>query len=445
MSIKKYYITVLLIIPIILANCSDERLIQSQNSATLSAVTTLGGNKNDALRSVIATTDGGYAILGFSQSNDGDITGKTEEQYDYWFLKFDADNELRWQRSFGGSKDDRGQKIIQTRDGGYALIGFNRSDDKDASENAGFQDVWLIKLDMLGNITWQRSFGFAGADQGFSVVQTSDTGYLISGILDVTASGGLGNKATKEKKHAGGDYWAIKLDSNGTLQWRNYFGGSNTDTCYDAVEINDGYILVGSSDSNDVDVSENKGAYDFWMIKIDFDGQLLWEKSFGGTEIETAYQLLKANDGNLIILGESRSNDQDISVQNGGADAWIVKVDLNGNILWEKTYGGTAFDAARSIVEDRDGGYLIAGSSRSQDIDVSENNGQNDVWVFKITSDGDSVWEKSIGGSDIDFAYGIAQLQNGSIIVVGDTNSSDMDIIENKGFTDALIIKIDEE
>lgn len=442
MILNKHTVLPLFSILLIFIGCSEDQLEQSSNTVTVQSITSLGGSKNDSFRSVISTTDGGYAVLGFSQSNDGDVSNKINEQYDYWLLKFDSNDQQQWQRSFGGSKDDRGEKIIQTNDSGYALIGFNRSADNDVTENAGFQDVWLLKLDALGNIVWQKSFGFSGTDQGFSVLQTSDSGYLISGILDVTASGGQGNKRLK---HAGGDYWALKLDQNGNLLWRNYFGGTNTDTCYDAIETNDGYVLIGSSDSNDVDINNNKGSYDYWMVKIDLMGQLVWEKSLGGNEIETAYQILNTSDGNFILVGETRSSDQDVSLQNGGADAWIIKLNPNGGILWERSYGGSAFDVARSITIAQDGGYLIAGSSRSQDIDVAENKGQNDAWVFKIASDGKLLWEKSIGGSDVDFAYGITQLQNGSIIAVGDTNSSDQDITDNKGFTDALIIKIDEE
>lgn len=407
-------------------------------------VKTIGGSKNDIAKSVIKTNDAGYTIFGYSQSNDGDVTNKTSEKYDYWLLKFDKNDELQWQKSYGGSKDDRGEKIIQTSDGGFAVIGYNKSSDGIATSNEGYQDIWMLKLDTSGNVTWQKSFGFAGADQGFSLIETSDNGYLITGILDVTSSGGQGNKGF-QNKHAGGDYWAIKIDNSGTLQWRNYFGGANTDTCYDVIETNDGYILVGSSDSTDVDVKSNKGSYDYWVVKIDKTGQLVWEKSFGGKEIETAYTIVKTLDNNFLLVGETRSSDQDVTNQNGAADVWLLKMNGNGEIIWQKNYGGTSFDAARAITKSNDGGFIVVGSSRSSDMQVDENKGQNDVWVFKINNTGKLLWQKTIGGSEIDFAYGVTQLQNGSIIITGESSSSNGDINQNKGFTDTIIIKIDEE
>ncbi len=426
----------------ILSGCTESTIISTVKIPVVKLVKTFGGSKNDGARSVISTDDGGYAVLGFSQSNDGDITDKPTAQYDYWLLKFNANDELQWQKTYGGSNDDRGEKIIQTTDGGYALIGSSKSSDEDASENAGFQDIWILKLDAFGSILWQKSIGFSGADQGSSILQTTDGGYFISGILDVSASGGLGNE---NFKHAGGDYWALKLDANGNTVWRNYFGGTNTETCYDAIETDDGFILVGSSDSADVDINNNKGSYDYWVVKIDKIGQLLWEKSLGGNEIETTYTIKNTTDGNFMLAGETRSSDQDITNQNGAADVWIVKMNPEGDMLWEKNFGGTNFDAARSLANTQDNGFIIVGSSRSADIDVTENKGQNDVWMVKIDAAGKLLWQQSIGGTEIDFAYGVTQLQNGSIITVGDSSSSNNDITENKGFTDTLIIKIDEE
>ncbi len=446
MAIKKRKSIYFLLAFILAIGCSknnDDNPLQDSR-AKVDLVKMLGGSKNESARSVVKTNDGGYAILGYTQSTDGDITDKSSEQYDYWLLKFDSDNKLQWQKTYGGSKDDRGESIIQTTDDGYAIVGYNKSDDEDTTENAGFQDVWILKLDVTGNVSWQKSIGFSGADQGFSIIQTSDGGYFVGGIIDVTASGGEGNSkmAHAYVKHAGGDYWGLKLASDGSLQWRKYFGGKNTDTCYDVIETDDGFILVGSSDSIDVDINGNKGSYDFWIVKIDKEGKLLWEKSLGGKEIDEAYSIVKTSDGNLIIAGESRSNDQDVTELKGAADVWVVKIDYNGDILWQKTFGGSSFDVARSIAATRDSGFVITGSSRSLDKDVNENKGENDIWILKINSTGKLLWQKTIGGTGIDFAYGVAELQDNSIVVVGDTDSSEIDTEKNKGFTDLFIAKI---
>ncbi len=301
----------------------------------------------------------------------------------------------------------------------------------------------MAKLDTNGNITWQKSFGYQGADSGISVIQTHDQGYLISGTLDVTASGGLGN-TSRTSRHAGGDYWTIKLDSSGTIQWSRYYGGNFTDTPEDIIQTSDnGFIMVGSSDSNDTDISSNIGTYDFWVIKVSSSGDLVWEKSFGGDQIDEARAIVKSDDGNFIIAGDTRSNNNDVSHNNGAADLWLIKITPMGDLLWEKTIGGSNFDVARAIVKSRNNGFIISGSSRSNDFDVSENKGQNDAWILKIDHNGNLDWETTIGGSNIDFSYSVAELTNGSIIAVGDSTSSDGDILENKGFTDLLIIKID--
>ena len=428
-----------------LMGCSEDNDNSSPQAPDIEVdfITTLGGSKNESAQAVVNTTDGGYAILGHSQSMDGDVTNKSNESYDYWVLKFDTTNQLQWQKTYGGNDDDRGTDIIQTTDGGYAVIGKSKSGDLDVSENAGYDDFWMIKLDGNGSILWEYSFGYAGSDVPYSVIQTNDNGYLVSGVLDVTASNGQGDRvSSSQRRHAGGDYWVIKLNANGIKEWSNYYGGSFTDTAYDAIQTEDnGYIIVGSSDSNDVDVANNKGSYDFWVIKISNTGDLVWEKSFGGSEIDEARAISNTADGNYLVVGDTRSANIDVSQNRGAADLWMIKINSEGSLIWEKTLGGTSFDVGRSVSKTQDNGFLIAGSSRSSDGDLRNNKGQNDALILKINSSGDLEWQKTIGGSEVDFFYGAAELTDGSVLAIGDTNSSNGDITENKGFTDLLILK----
>ncbi len=414
------------------------------NNVNVDFIGTYGGSLNDSGQSVISTNDGGYAVLGYSQSMDGDITDKQDESFDYWLLKFNTLNELEWQKTYGGDASDKGSTVIQTQDGGYAILGSSFSTNGDITNNNGSGDYWLAKLDSGGTIIWQKSFGFQGNDSGISVLQTNDQGYLITGILDVTASGGQGNSNRSSASHAGGEYWAIRLNTNGDLLWSKFFGGTFTDTPEGVVQTDDGsFIIAGGSDSSDVDVNGNIGSYDFWVIKISSAGELIWEKSYGGNDIDNARGIVASDDGNFVIVGDTRSNDNDVSTNNGAADLWLIKISPDGDLLWEKTIGGTNFDVGRAIKKTQDNGFILSGSSRSNTIDVSVNNGQNDAWAVKVDSNGNLLWEKSIGGSNIDFAYGVAELNDQSIIVVGDSTSDDGDITENKGFTDLLLIKID--
>ena len=426
----------------IIIGCTKKEIFISEQPADVSFVKTFGGANNESARSVLKTQDGGYVVFGYTQSIDGDVVStKSTVQYDFWLLKFDASDNLDWQKTYGGSNDEKGYKIIQTQDGGFAVTGYSKSSDGDVMANEGFEDVWVLKLNTEGVVEWKTNTGFLGSDKGFSIIQTSDGGYFLGAILDVTASGGLGNSKIGSR-HAGGDFWGIKLSNTGSLEWRKYFGGTNTEICYDVIEVADGYLLIGSSDSLDVDIKNNKGSYDFWIVKIDKNGTLVWEKSYGGKEIDESYQIIRTAEGNFLIVGETRSSDQDVSSQKGGADIWVLKIDGSGEMLWEKTYGGASFDAAKAITLTNDGNYLIAGNTRSIDNDVTNNNGENDIWVLKIDPSGNLIWQKTIGGSGIDLANDIVELNDYSIIVVGESNSNDKDVKENKGFTDLLIVKL---
>jgi hypothetical protein len=432
-----------LFILLALWRCSSNDEPPLNNQIDIDFIKTFGGSNNESAKSITKTSDGGYAILGYTQSLDGDVINKTNTSYDYWLLKFDQNHNLQWQKTYGGSGDDRGNEVIQTTDGGYAILGYSQSNDGDVSENFGFSDYWVSKLDASGNILWEKSLGYAGTDTGISIKETNDLGFLLTGVLDVTASGGNGNSKNTKINHAGGDYWVIKLNMAGDKQWSKYYGGTFTDTPYDVIETEDnGYIIVGSSDSADVDISSSQGTYDFWVIKINSTGTMVWEKSFGGSEIDEAFSIIKSSDGNYVIVGDTRSNDKNVSHNNGASDLWIIKISPSGNLLWEKTFGGTSFDAGRSISNTSDNGFLISGSSRSMDGDLTTNQGQNDVWVIKIDSNGSLLWQKSLGGSNIDFAYDAIDLDDNSFIVIGESSSADKDIQENKGFTDLLIAKL---
>ena len=436
---------VFLIAALFMSCTKDTNTSLAQNSELeIEHIKTLGGSKNESAQAVTKTTDGGYAILGYTQSNDGDVRNKSNESYDYWLLKFDARNQLQWQKTYGGSDDDRGFDLIQTSDGGFAMLGKSKSNDLDVSENSGFDDFWVSKLDSNGSISWEYSYGFAGSDTPNSIIQTRDNGYLLTGVLDVSASNGQGDRhAAVRQRHAGGDYWAVKLNSSGVREWSNYYGGSFTDTAYDAIQTQDnGYIIIGSSDSNDVDISNSKGGYDFWVVKISNTGSLVWEKTFGGSEIDEARAITSSNDGNYLIVGDTRSDDLNISQNAGAADLWLIKITPEGTLLWEKTIGGTNFDVGRSVSKTQDNGFLISGSSRSSDGNLTTNKGLNDAWVLKIDSGGNIKWHKSIGGSETDFFYDSVELNDQTIVAVGNSNSSNEDINENKGFTDLLILKL---
>ena len=410
-----------------------------------------GGSQEDTFHDIIATSDGGYAALGYSQSVDGDITDNPEQVNMYWLVKTDSDGATQWSITYGGSDDDRGEHLIQTNDGGFLLAGYSTSSDGDLTQNAGFYDHWIVKLDATGNIQWERSYGFSGSDQLFSVIQTADGGYFTGGFLDVSASGGDGNDgftdaisgtSNKATAHGVGEFWGHKLDAFGNLVWRRYFGGTNNDRIYQVVQAQDGGILmVGSSESNDFDVSNSRGSYDFWAVRVDTSGNLLWEKSYGGSEIDIAYAATTTPDGGYLLAGDTRSVDQDISDPKGSADVWLVKINDQGTLQWQQTLGGTNFDTARAVIN-YNNGFAFAGASRSSDGDVTANNGQNDIWVVTTDATGNIITQDSFGGNNQDFAYSIVNAQ-GALIIAGDTQSTNGNIIASQGGVDAVILKME--
>ncbi|WP_439130169.1 hypothetical protein [Polaribacter sp.] len=427
---------------LLLVSCSKNDVFKTtqNNPLTLNFVTTFGGSKNDVAQKIINTNDKGYAILGHSQSTDFDIKNKTNESFDYWLLKFDAEHTLEWSKTFGGTDDDRGRDLVQTNDNGFLITGFSRSSDGDVSTNNGNYDFWTVKLNESGAILWEKSFGFLGSDQAYTLKKTSDNGFLIGGSLDVSASGGQGNA---KSQHAGGDFWLIKIDANGNKIWSRYYGGLFTDSLYDLVETDNGnFILVGSSDSSDTDISNNIGSYDFWVVKIDKNGAKIWEKNFGGSQPDEAFAIEKTNNNEFLIAGNTRSTDVNVTENAGSSDIWLIKINADGELLWEKTYGGSNFEIAKNIKKSKQGGFYIVGSSRSADFDVTKNEGNKDVWIIKIDENGTLLSENSIGGSELDEANDVIETENNGIILVGESWSNDKEIPENKGFSDVLIINL---
>jgi len=441
-----------LVLSLLLLGCNSENIseeIQEPDNevpfnAEIDWVKTFGGSNEETAQSIIETLDGGFAIIGYTNSNDGDITGKTLLENDFWVLKLDRNGDLQWSNTYGGSGDDRGQAIIQTQDGGYALAGYSMSADGDGSNNEGFHDNWIVKLDIGGTIQWEKSFGFAGHDHAYDILQTEDGGYFVSGFLDVTGSNGEGDSSRSSiTAHGVGEFWANKLDVNGDLVWRRFFGGTNNDRAFGVTRANDGgFVMSGASESNDFDITEANGSYDFWALKVNNSGNLEWENTFGGSGIEQAQSIVNTDDNGYLVVGKTNSTDGDISENKGNSDLWIVKVNDGGKMVWEKTFGGSNFEDAESIIQMRDGGFLITGNSKSNDIEVAENFGENDIWVLKIDQNGALEWEKSIGGVNLDLGFDAVETSSGEIVIVGETSSSDNHISLNKGLRDLVVIKL---
>jgi len=249
--------------------------------------------------------------------------------------------------------------------------------------------------------------------------------------------------------HGHGDAWIVRLDVSGNIQWQKCFGGSKWETASSIQQTTDGgFIFVGSSESNDGDVSGNHGDYDAWVVKIDSAGNLEWQKCLGGSDGDGAFSVQQTITGEFIVAGNSFSNDGDATFNhfdgngNHTSDYWIVKLDPAGNIIWQRSLGGSESDYPKSIQQTFDGGFIVAGYSESNDGDVSGNPDGEDYWIVKLSSDGNIEWQKCLGGDYSDIAFSIEPSTDGGFVVAGASDSKDGNVIGNHGFYDFWIVKL---
>ena len=395
----------------------------------------LGGSDDDIASSIQQTADGGYIIVGSSYSNDGDVT-ENQGNDDFWIVKLDDLGIIEWQNSFGGSSRDIAYSVQQTPDGGYIVAGESFSNDGDVTGNQGLYDFWIIKLDDQGVLVWQKTLGGSGQDLLRSIQHTNDNGYIVAGISSSTDGDVTGN-------HGDFDIWVVKLNEDGNLQWQKSYGGSESDFAYSVQQTTDGgYIVAGGSYSNDGDVTGNHGDGDYWVLKLNSTGNIQWQKTLGGTNWETARSIQQTLDGGYIICGESSSTDGDVTGNHEYYDFWVVKLTESGTIEWQQSYGGSALEVAYSVQQTIDGGYVIAGYSNSTDEDITANYGGKDYWVVKISAVGIIEWQRSMGGSSDEEANSIQQTLDGGYIIAGYTESNDAEVSVNHGGADYWVVKL---
>ncbi|REC47056.1 T9SS type A sorting domain-containing protein [Chryseobacterium pennipullorum] len=344
---------------------------------------------------------------------------------------------IQWQKTLGGSNGDQANSVQQTSDGGYIVAGDSYSTDGDVTENHGASDYWIVKLDAAGSIQWQKSLGGNFYDTAKSIRQTADGGYIVAGESYSTDGDVTGN-------HGGADYWIVKVDSSGNIEWQKSLGGSNNDTARSAQQTSDGgYIIVGESFSNDGDVTGNHGYNDYWVVKLDSSGNIQWQKSLGGAAYDRGNSIQQTSDGGYIIAGGSNSTDGDITGNHGNEDFWIVKLDSSGIIQWEKSLIGNLADGAESIQQTPEGEYIVAGGSHSTNSEIPTSFGESNYCVAKLDSNGTTLWQKYFGGSGNDYAYATQQTSDGGVIVAGGTGSANGNIVGSHGEADYWIIKLD--
>jgi hypothetical protein len=355
----------------------------------------ISGPANEAGKSLIQTSDGGYAIAGATTS-----FGAGEA--DVYAVKLDANGNLQWTKTIGGPESEEGNSLIQTSDGGYAIAGYTYS------FGAGEADVYVVKLDAKGNLQWTKTIGGKKEDVGVSLIQTSDGGYAIAGF---TISFGAGEA----------DVYVVKLDANGNLQWTRTIGGPGDEIGNSLIQTSDGgYVIAGLT------YSFGAGEDDVYVVKLDAHGNLQWTKTIGGKNIEEGISLIQTSEGGYAIAGITTSFGA------GGHDVYVVKLDAHGNLQWTKTIGGKGWDMGFSLIQTSEGGYAIAGITTSFGV------GEANVYVVKLDAHGKPQWTKTIDTKNENLTRSsIIQTSDGSYVIAGYTTSF------GAGGDDVYVVKLD--
>lgn len=360
-------------------------------------------------------------------------------QGDVWLVKVDAAGTLLWEHTYGGSIPDEGRCVRNTMDGGYVIAGIAWSSDGDVSEALGSYDYWVVKVDGDGELEWERSLGGSGADYGYGIEQTTDGGYIVVGW-----GGSVDGMMIGE--HGGAECWVVRLDPNGQMLWQKPLGGSANDFGFSVTQTNDGnFVVAGYTLSTDGDITDPLGGEDAWAVKLDDAGEIIWQSTFGGSANDQFASVLATTDGGVLLAGSTRSTDGDVSSNHGSADFWVVKLDAMGVLEWERTYGGSSPDTGFGVSHSGDGGYLVCGDSWSDDGDLTEHHPPaQDYWVFKIDAGGELLWQRSMGGSGTDRAHSVAPTDGNGCVVAGWTVSFDGEVTGYHDDGDLWMVRLQE-
>jgi gliding motility-associated-like protein len=394
-----------------------------------------GGGDDEIANEIIQTQDNGFLVVGFSESNNFDVN-QNYGQEDFWVLKIDSIGQIEWEKNYGGSDVDKANSVVETPEGDFLVVGSSLSIGNDVANNYGEEDIWLIKINPNGDLLWEKNYGGSQNENAEDIQITTDGALIISGYSQSSNGDVSSNKGDF-------DFWIFKTDALGNMLWEESFGGSSADWGYGIKENASGqFIVAGSTFSDDGDVSDNNGFYDFWVIKVSPLGELIWEKNFGGITEERAYALTLTDNEDIILAGTSISGGGDVGGNNGGNDAWFIKLNQAGDLIWSHNYGGVQEDRSFAIENANENGFISAGFSRSFDTDVANNYGGKDGWITKLYSDGNLEWEKNFGGTKEDRFYSIQQINDGGYVACGFSYSDDIDLESNYGNRDFWVIKM---
>lgn len=384
----------------------------------------IGGKHADYLFDAVPTADYGFILAGSSLSGK---TGKkidaNQGDLDYWLWKMNEKGDLEWQKSYGGTGSDLLQRIQLTNDGGFILVGTSNSPkgEHKKEDSRGQEDIWVLKLDAKGVEEWQKTIGGSSQEMVQSVSQTADGGYIIGAS---SASELSGEKETTSRGAM--DYWIIKLDKKGKIEWQQTYGGLYNDFLKSIEQTHEGGYIVGgysnSPESGDK-TNRNYGIGDYWILKLDKSGNLEWQKTLGGDKDDQLATLIQTRDSDFILGGNSNSGVSETKSKSnrGGTDFWVIKLDKDGEEIWQQTYHFGKSDILTSIVENEDKTLLIAGFAKSEVNGTKKTDKEdiNDYVFIKTKADGEEIFKRTAGSNGEEIMRKVIITRDGGYLLTG--------------------------
>lgn len=396
-----------------------------------------GGSGKEFAPEVNLSENGGYFISGTTFSNNGDVTFN-RGRGDFWVVKTDNYGKMEWQNSYGNPGiyvDEMFNSAQSTKDNGLIIAGWTNFVDDTLASN-GPSRGYIVKIDSVGKAEWQKCFSYLYLDNLISVRQTKDNGFILAGETEWMETG----------FHGEIDAVLVKLDKSGNLEWGKCIGGSKLDKIFSITTTPDeGYCVVGLTSSKDGDMLIHDMSHEIFVMKLNKIGNIEWENFYGGSRLDICNSIINTYEGGYLISGYTYSNDGDIKGNHGETDYLVMKLDKSGNIEWQKSLGGSASDSSCSALQTPDCGYLIMGTSKSSDGDVTGSSTKEDYWVVKLDEFGSIKWQKSFGGNAGEEGKSIRLTKDGGFIVGGFSYSNDSYVSGNHGFGDYWIVKLSSE
>jgi gliding motility-associated-like protein len=393
---------------------------------------TYGGSGYETLDDALKTEDEGFLLIGSTGSAVSGEVSEAGKAQDFWVVRIDSTGKKMWDKRLSSGDNDFNDvclAAIQNTEG-YLLVGEKNTGVNIFSDNPvdGHRDIWIVQIRPDGSKIWEKSYGADGEDQAFSIVKLPDGDYIIGGHTDSKPDGI--NKTSEAKGRR--DIWLIRIKPNGDVVWEKSYGGNGQDEYPYLTVAQDGNVVftAGTTSSESGDKrSKSKGGKDFWVVKIaPANGNILWEKDFGGNDLEEPRNILELRDGSIVVCGNSESGVfGDKTAKNyGQADYWILKLDQDGNKLWDKSFGGSGVDRAINLDQNKTGYFLVCGQSESNPSGTKEDSakGSIDFWILYLKDNGDLVWEKNIGGYLRDPVFKMVKFKDGAYLVCGLSNSN---------------------